>query len=44
MPFAPGLFSILAAIGVNGLVGVVTGGLLVGIYSVVGRLLPNKAG
>jgi predicted DNA repair protein MutK len=42
MPFAPGLFSILAGVAVNGLAGIVTGGLLVGIYSLVGRFLPAK--
>ena len=44
MPFAPNLFSVLAAIGFNGLVGIITGGLLVAVYGLARRVLPGKAG
>ena len=41
MAFAPGLFSILAAIGFNGLVGIVAGGLLVALHGLARRFLPD---
>ena len=40
---APSLFSLLAAVTFNGLVGVAVGGILVGLHSLVQKFMPKKS-
>ncbi len=43
LPVAADLFSDIAAMTFNGIIGVVTGGILVGVQQLIGRLKPGKA-